>query len=241
MLTDILTILWKEGNELLTQSSRFNPNLLLRLFGLLFISYIPISQAGADWFTAPLVMILSLMIPLMTVAEFASDTFAGEKERHTLTTLLASRLSDLALLIGKALSITFYGWIHVVLILIFGMIIGNITSTAPGIIIYSPGILAGSLLIGLLISSAASLGGVILSMQATTVKAAQQNLGSAYVILSLSIIVAVKALGVNLWSIPANLSIWSLNLITASTLLLINGILFWIARRLFRREKLILS
>jgi hypothetical protein len=147
----------------------------------------------------------------------------------------------LALLIGKALSITFYGWIHVVLILIFGMIIGNITSTAPGIIIYSPGILAGSLLIGLLISSAASLGGVILSMQATTVKAAQQNLGSAYVILSLSIIVAVKALGVNLWSIPANLSIWSLNLISASTLLLINGILFWIARRLFRREKLILS
>lgn len=241
MITDIVTVLWKEWKEILAQYKNFDFKLIIRLIGLIFINWIFISQAGDDWFSAPLVIITSFLIPLLTVADIVADTFAGEKERHTLATLLATRLSDLAILTGKVLSTSIYGWVHVILMLIFGLIIGNIFTGGTPIDFYSTPILLGSLLVGLLTSAAASFTGVILSLKAATVKIAQQNLGSAFMILSLSSIILVRSMPINLWSIPANFPFWFLILTAVLLLLLINGILFLIAKRHFRRERLILN
>lgn len=241
MLTDIITIIWKEWKEILVQYKNFDFNLIIRLIGLVFITWIPVSQAGDDWFAAPLVIIISLMVPLLTVADIVADTFAGEKERHTLATLLASRLSNLSILIGKVLSTSIYGWVHVILMLTFGSIFGNLSTGGPNIVFYSMSILVGSLLVGILISLAASFSGVIFSLKASTVKIAQQNLGSALTILALSLIIIVRSIPVNWWRIPSNISIWILILIPVFLLLFIDGLLFFIAKRYFRRENLILS
>jgi len=239
MITDIAAVIWKEWKEILVQYKNFDFNLIIRLIGLIFISWVFISQAGDDWFSAPLVIITSFLIPLLTVADIVADTFAGEKERHTLETLLATRLSDLAILIGKSLSTSIYGWTHVILMLIFGLIIGNFSTGGSPIIFYSIPILAGSLFVGLLTSLAASFSGVILSLKATTVRVAQQNLGSAFMILTLSTIIIVRSIPINLWRIPDNFSIWLFILTSVLLLLFIDGILFLIAKRHFRRDRLI--
>jgi ABC-type Na+ efflux pump permease subunit len=40
-----------------------------------------------------------------------TDSIAGERERQTLETLLASRLPDRAILLGKVAAITLLGWL----------------------------------------------------------------------------------------------------------------------------------
>ncbi len=125
--------------------------------------------------------------------------------------------------------------------LVFGLIAANIIDWGQGISFYSLSILIGSLINGLLISLATSLSGVVISIKATTVKKAQQNLGSAFFILVLSMYVVMKSIPMDWWSIPTGGSIWNLILFSALFLLFIDAILFIIAKKLFRREKLILD
>ena len=46
----------------------------------------------------------------MMVSSLVADSFAGERERHTLETLLASRLPDRAILAGKLLVPVAVAW-----------------------------------------------------------------------------------------------------------------------------------
>ena len=241
MITDILTIIWKEWKEIFAQYRNLDISLAIRIIALGVASVLPVLQAGEEWLTAPLVMIAAIWIPLLTVSDIVADTFAGERERHTLQTLLASRLSDFSILIGKVLSTGIYGCANVILMLVFGLIAANIIDWGQGISFYSLSILIGSLINGLLISLATSLSGVVISIKATTVKKAQQNLGSAFFILVLSMYVVMKSIPMDWWSIPTGGSIWNLILFSALFLLFIDAILFIIAKKLFRREKLILD
>ncbi|MBW2247800.1 MAG: ABC transporter permease [Deltaproteobacteria bacterium] len=241
MITDILTIIWKEWKEIFAQYRNFDISLAIRIIALGVASVLPVLQAGEEWLTAPVVMMVAIWIPLLTVSDIVADTFAGERERHTLQTLLASRLSDFSILIGKVLSTGIYGWVNVILMLVFGLIAANIIDWGQGISFYSLSILIGSLINGLLISLATSLSGVVISIKATTVKKAQQNLGSAFFILVLCMYVVMKSIPMDWWRIPLGGSIWNLILFTALFLLFIDAILFIIAKKLFRREKLILD
>ena len=240
MITDILTIIWKEWKEIFAQYRSFDISLAIRIIALCVTSVLPVLLASEDWLTAPAVMIVAIWIPLLTVSDIVADTFAGERERHTLQTLLASRLSDFSILIGKVLSTGIYGWANVILMLVFGLIAANIIDWGQGISFYSLSILIGSLLNGLLISLATALSGVVISIKATTVKKAQQNLGSAFLIMVLSMYIVIKSIPMDLWRIPSGGSIWNLILFFTLFILFIDTILFIIAKNLFRREKLIL-
>ena len=61
-----------------------------------------------------------------------ADSFAGERERHTLETLLASRLPDRAILFGKVLAAVGYGWVLVMLMLVLSLVTVNLTVATPG-------------------------------------------------------------------------------------------------------------
>lgn len=52
-----------------------------------------------------------MYFPLVLTLTMVADSFAGERERHALETLLASRLSDRAILLGEAAALTSYGWL----------------------------------------------------------------------------------------------------------------------------------
>lgn len=240
MIADIRTIIWKEWKEIFFQYRKINISLAMRFIALGVASVLPVILAGGDWLTAPVVIILAIWIPLLTVTEIVGDTFAGERERNTLQTLLASRLSDLSILIGKVLSTGIYGWINVILMLIISLIATNILNWGDGFSFYSPLILMGSLLAGLLISLATALSGVIISLKSPTVKSAQQNLSSAFIMVVLSIFIIIRYLPINLWDIANDSSVWKLILFLSLGLIIIDTVLFLIAHKRFRREKLLL-
>src|ERR1700674_4323483 len=103
MLDDVRTVIWKEWKEVVLQQggasrrgAQFRVALALGLFGFI----IP-WRAGPAYVDNPLSLVIPSLIPILFIVGIVTDSFAGERERHTLETLLASRLSDGAILIGK--------------------------------------------------------------------------------------------------------------------------------------------
>ena len=66
--------------------------------------------AGRLWLDYPIVQWLWSWLPLAMSAGMVADTFAGERERDTLEALLASRLPDRAIVLGKVAAVAVYGW-----------------------------------------------------------------------------------------------------------------------------------
>ncbi|MGE5359827.1 MAG: ABC transporter permease [Bacteroidales bacterium] len=175
MLTDILVVMWKELREILFPDGRFqggakNILILLGIAGVLF----PI-QAGPQWFSSWL-SVSSACFPIILVLNYTADAFAGERERHTLETLLASRLDDRAILLGKLAAIVVYGWGLVLVCQPLAVVAVNLANRGHGLLFFRPEILlaiAGvSLAAALVICSV----GVLVSLTAPTVRAAGQRM-----------------------------------------------------------------
>ena len=158
----------------------------------------------------------------------------------TLRTLLASRLSDSSILIGKIASSSIYGFINVIFMLCVGLISANLISMETGFAFYSPEILIGSLIIGLLISIATACTGVLISIKSPTVKQAQQTLGSAFIFVILGLFIVTRSVPIDWWRVSSDAFISSLILYTSLILMLIDTGLFIIARNLFKRRRLML-
>src|SRR6476619_610348 len=106
MIDDIKTIMWKEWKEnILTQRGSSKRMTWLRLGLLIFIfGFVIPMKAGANYVANPMSLIIPSIVPVFMIMAIVTDSFAGERERHTLETLLASRLPDDAILIGKMLT-----------------------------------------------------------------------------------------------------------------------------------------
>ncbi len=110
MWHDLQTMIWKEWKELFTSRSTGRGTLLSTLIILFLLGVFMPLQAGEEWFTQPLTVVVWAWMPIFLTLGMVTDSFAGERERHTLETLLATRLPDLAILLGKILSAVLYGW-----------------------------------------------------------------------------------------------------------------------------------
>jgi len=109
-MPDVLTVAWKEAKEFgrpgwHLKGGRLSMIIMFVVFGV----FLPL-QSGDRWVTSPVTMLYWAWVPLMLVTGFIADSFAGERERHTLETLLASRLPDRAILFGKVAAAVAYGW-----------------------------------------------------------------------------------------------------------------------------------
>ena len=102
-MNDILTMMWKEAKDVFFQGgwrSLLRPLLVIGIIGV----YLPL-QLGAQWMSLMSIgMLLLLWIPFFMIITFIGDVIAGERERHTLETLLASRMPDRAILLGKVVT-----------------------------------------------------------------------------------------------------------------------------------------
>jgi ABC-2 type transport system permease protein len=116
---------------------------------------------------------------LLLASSVIADGIAGERERHTLETLLASRLSDRAILVGKVVAAVAYGWGFMVVSAILGLVTVNVTNAGSGLLMYDP--LAIVLLggFGLLAASFVACGGALVALRAPTVRQAAQNMNLA--------------------------------------------------------------
>lgn len=186
MSNDILTMIWKELREWArmptSMISRSRIDGLIRLLGPVGLVGIGIPiMAKAAWVTTSLSLIAIGWIPLGMLLFTVADSFAGERERYTLETLLATRLSDEAILAGKIANAVITAWGQVVAALIIGLVTVNVAYGHGQLLMFAGRDIAAFLVFTLLLSILEACGGVLICLRAATVRQAVRNLFSGFI------------------------------------------------------------
>jgi ABC-2 type transport system permease protein len=140
--------------------------------------YLPL-QIGRALVEGPWSLLASVFIPMMLVGMMIPESFAGERERHTLETLLASRLTDRAILFGKVAVAVGYAWGITLMLLLVSLVMVNVTQWDGELLFYTPIMALANLALSLLMASLVAGLGVLISLRAATVQEAQQILMTA--------------------------------------------------------------
>jgi ABC-2 type transport system permease protein len=186
-----------------------------------------------------------LFVSSFWTTSFIADTFAGERERHTLETLLASRLSNRAILFGKLGAVVSYVWGQVLASLLLGAVTVNILEWQGQLLFYRTSVAVGAMGLSLLgIGLVAGLG-ILISLRAPTVRQAQQRL-----LIPVTIVMLLPSLGAMLlpadqqarffkWLVEADVTTLILGVL--AVLLVIDAALLAAGLARFQRAKLILD
>ncbi len=173
MIDDILTVMWKERKGMLRMSGRRSQTLLMMLTPLLLAIYMPWS-GGLDWVERSESLLLAFIMPFMVVGTTIPESFAGERERHTLPTLLASRLPDRAILFGKIAASLALGWCATLVMLAVSLVALNVLHWPGHVLFFKPSLLLADLSVSLLVALLTAGLGVLFSLRSSTVQQAQQ-------------------------------------------------------------------
>jgi ABC-2 type transport system permease protein len=176
MTADIATVLWKEWRSLVGGRSRRQ---LLLIGGVLAIQVLifPIEDPQG-WVKDPvLIGVLGVVMPMLVVGVIVPDAIAGERERHTLATLLASRLPARAILSGKLGFAVVLGWLTGLLMLAVGLVVANLAAAPSAFLLYETETLVVVLGLGFLVALLAGGIGFFVSLRASTAQEAQQLTG----------------------------------------------------------------
>ena len=174
MTADLRTMFWKEWRSLIGGRARRQ---LLLTGGMLAIwaIWFPIQMGGRDFVSDPVMMgILAITIPMVVAGIVIPDAIAGERERHTLDTLLASRLPDRAILYGKLGFGVALGWLAAPFMMAVGLVVANLVALDEAPLFYDPLVLLATLMLGLLVAALTGAIGVFVSLRASTAQEAQQ-------------------------------------------------------------------
>jgi ABC-2 type transport system permease protein len=176
-LGDVRTIIWKEWKELFLQRSTTRRGVLASLIvPLVVLGVIIPMQEGARWVDSSMGCIIWIIVPMFLVATMICDSFAGERDRHTLETLLASRLSDQSILFGKIAAYMMYGWGMAMGGLTLGLITVNVVHGHGRLLMFPLKSIAFTVIMSLLGAAFAGSGGVLISLRASTARQAQQTM-----------------------------------------------------------------
>lgn len=243
MINDIYTLVWKEWKEIFLQrgSSRTGVANLLIVVGLVGV-FIPL-QSGRSWVTSPVTMLIWAWLPIFLVLGMVTDAFAGERERHTLETLLASRLSDNAILLGKVAASLSYGWSVALVSMILGAMTVNIAYPTGGFVFYRWDMLLFGLALAFLGCLLIALVGVLVSLRAPTARAAYQRLSIVMLVIYFVPILGLQFLPAGftqpILAFFSGARFSTIMLVVVLVLLIANAVLFSIVRARFQRAKLI--
>ncbi len=249
MIKDIGTVVWKEFREMLRgPGARFNTAVMIGVIGLMGV-LLPL-QLGAGFATSPAALLACFSIPMLVIPATVADSFAGERERHTLETLLAGRLSDRAILLGKVWAPVLHAWALTIIGLLLGLVSLNLkVAGVAGHLLLFPAWLALSLVtVSFLACWLFAALGVLISLRSPTVQKAQQLLGALTVLPIAPFVVLVLVLGdarfgallmTVLSRMPGDLR--PLVAVGALVLLVVDLGLVWISLARFQRARLILD
>ena len=236
-MSDILTMVWKESKDVLFQGgwrSLIRPLFVVGIMGI----YLPL-QFGPQWVDlTPLGMLLLLWIPFFVIISFIGDAIAGERERHTLETLLASRMPDRAILLGKVVATVLYAWGMGVLSLLLGLVLVDLFRTQGNWMFYPLDLFVDALVLILLVSVLGASAGVLISLRVSTVRQAQQILSVGTIVFVFGSVFVLRAVPANVLS---SLSYAQFLLIVMAVIAVLDAILFGLSLVSFQRSRLILS
>jgi len=244
MIVDILTVARKELREMFVQGdprgrSKMSLILLVVIFGIV----LPLEN-GRDWVRSPISIMAWGWMPFLWVSGIVADSFAGERERHTLESLLSTRLSDRAILFGKLLAALLYGSILTWIILLVSLITVNIAYGHGELLLFSLPLSIGAISFSVLVSGLAASIGVLVSLRAGSVRQAQQLMSIGMLVLFIPLMFVQFLPSSMRTSLirdadkvdPSQALVW-----VAVGLILLDGILTAIGMHLFQRSKLILD
>ncbi len=249
MIADVWTVFWKEWKEFLLAPGSLRGNVqhqLLLIF--VFAVFLPL-ETGRTLVNSPLALGYWASVPMMLVNSMVADAFAGERERHTLETLLSTRMPDRPILYGKVLAAVAYGWGATMVSQVFGLIVVNVVHGHGQLLLYPPSVAVAGVVLSLLIAGLAASVGSLVSLRAATVRQAVQTLSIVTLLfwlvpmLGLTLIPTVPATGA---LAPADVALRAadravaLVILTAVLAAIDMGLLAAAAAR-FKRSRLVLD
>lgn len=181
MIADTLTVMWKERKGLFHHRGSRMRNMLTLLSPVILAIYLPWAT-GPWWVDGPPSLLLAIVIPVSLVGITIPDSFAGERERHTLATLLATRLPDRAILFGKVAVAVAYAWGVTLIGLLLGLVTVNVVHWNGEILLYSWLVVLADLALSFLIATLMAWVGVLISLRSATVQEATQTLMAIFMI-----------------------------------------------------------
>ncbi len=244
MFHDMMTVVWKETREIFGRASTVRGGkrsliIFLAVFGILM----PL-QFGKQWISSPMAMVYWAWVPFLMVSAVVADAFAGERERHTLETLLASRLPDLAILAGKIGAAMLYGWGQTLACVLLGTIAVNVAYGKGRLLIYAWPVALGIVGLTFLVALFGSGLGVLVSLRASTVRQAQQTFSVAFLVLFIPLFAVPflpAGLKARLFASAGNINPTAVVAGIAGFLLVADVLLVLAAAARFRRARLILD
>jgi len=194
VMRDVWTVVWKEWQEFRDQLLSLRRGGLSALILALILGVVAPVQLGPEWVESKLIIGYWPFLAATMVSSLIADSVAGERERHTLETLLASRLSDSAILIGKIIAAVLYGLGFAVANLLIGLVAVNIAHREMAPILFGTQRFIVTIVLTLLASLLMAGIGVFISLRASTVKQAQQAFGIAIIVLTMGPLLLFNAL-----------------------------------------------
>lgn len=175
MIREIRVVMRKELKEILAEGggrrARLTPLIGLAATGVFF----PLNF-GLRYLQPEVMLVMGAMVPALFTLPIVADAFAGERERHTLETLLATRLPDRAILFGKLAAIVAYAWALTVIAFAIGIVSINVAHAEVRPVFFPPLALAGALAESILVAVLMTGIGLHISLGSATVRQAQQRL-----------------------------------------------------------------
>ena len=240
MIGDMLTMIWKERKSLfVSRGSRLRAMVNLFIPVLLVAIYIPWSE-GPDWVSSP-VALFALIVPVLLVGTTVPDAFAGERERHTLSTLLASRLPDRAVLFGKLAVAVGYGWLVTLIAILLGLVTVNAAHWEGHVLLYSPTVAVADVVLSFLVATFVAVVGILISLRTATVQAAQQLLMTILLIPPLAMGVIFSVFHKQIGNALGGIDFMQAVLIAMGVLIALDVVLLLAIMARFRRARLILG
>jgi len=243
MITELGAMVQKEWTEALLQRGNLRGGLLnLAVFAMLLGVVMPL-QCGTAWLTNPLGLLVLSWLPIILTANMVTDAFAGERERNTLETLLASRLSDRAILFGKMLASILYSWSLTLVSLLIGVLTVNAAHPENGIRFYSLGVFLGTLGVSWMAGTLMAAVGVLVSLKSPNVRNAYQKLTLTFLMLwaipGLAPRILPSELLAQVNTFVAGLDMRGLIMVILLILVILDLFFIFLATRRFRRNQLI--
>jgi ABC-2 type transport system permease protein len=235
-MSDTFTIVWKEWKDSLFQGgwrAWIRPALLVGIVGITW----PLVGKAAWMQLSPIQMVVVLWVAFYVIISIVADSFAGERERHTLETLLASRMPDRAILLGKMAIVVLYGWGVMVVSLFLGAGVCNLFYGQEHSLFYPTDMLLFTLVLGLLVGTFGASAGVLLSLRVSTVRLVQATLSIGTVVLGGAVIALLQLLPKEFFQAFTTDQVL---LMSAGVITLLDIVLIAFALLRFQRAKLIL-
>jgi ABC-2 type transport system permease protein len=228
MIHEIITVMRKElreitGDRYARRGALVQSAVMILALGVLFPSSSPDAWVNAS----PQPLVFFLLFPGIVAATVAADAFAGEQERKTLETLLATPLSDRGILFGKAAAAFSLGASVAVVALVVSMI--TLSVKLGTAFVLAPTMLLGAL--GAAMSSATLLtaASIHVSLRVPVARSAQQTTSILSLLVFAGVSFAWKSLGIALT--------WQTLGMTELALATLGLVLLEVARAQFHRER----